>query len=243
MNLETLTACPICTSDKLEPVTNGRAPGSMCLDCGTVFLNPRMDDASAAEYYQGAYRDQVNSTNVEDEVDHQRQRDRAHLHVFSCWDYIEHSRTMLEIGCSMGYLMDKLNVQFDTECIGVEPDNRYHTIEPACNFKLYRDAREVPPREFDLIAMSHSLEHMQHPREFLKELTICNAHQGTRILIEVPNYEFTPGTLNDHHPFAFTETTLNGLLARVGYKPLMFVKHGLTFSRDPYYLLGVYGRA
>lgn len=242
MATEILTACPICHASDLAPVTNGRSPGSRCLACGQVFLNPRMDDASAREYYQGAYRDQVSAdgTNGIDPTDLQRQRERAHNQIHHCWDYIEHARTMLEIGCSAGYLMDKLNINFDTACIGVEPDVRYHQVDPACNFRLYRDISEVPLRQFDLIAMSHSLEHMQHPLEYLRELG-AYCHAKTRLLIEVPNYELTPLTLNDHHPYAFTADTLNGLLARVGFVPLLFVKHGLKWP-PPLYLLGVYGK-
>ncbi|MFA6204290.1 MAG: methyltransferase domain-containing protein [Gallionella sp.] len=242
MTLETLTYCPICHTDKINPVTNGRAPGSLCLQCGTVFANPRMDDATAEAFYLGAYRDSVNDNDVHDEVDKQRQIDRAHFQLHACWDWLE-ARTMLEIGCSMGYLMDKLNINFDTECIGVEPDTRYHAVDPACNYKVYKSVNDVPTRRFDLIAMSHSLEHMQHPREFLSDLVRYRAHLNTRFMIEVPNYGLTPTTLNEHHPYAFTEDTLNGLFERIGYKPLFFQRHGLTFSQLPYYLLAIYGRA
>jgi len=243
MTLETLTACPISASTNLEPVTNGRVPGSRCVDCAQVFLNPRMDDASAAAFYLGAYRDKVSAkdTNGVDPVDLERQRDRAHNQIHACWDLLEGSRTMLEIGCSAGNLMDKMNINFDTECVGVEPDIRYHAVDPACNYKLYRDTAEVPPRQFDLIAMSHSLEHMQHPLQFLEALRDGYTGPRSRFLVEVPNYEMTPLTLNDNHPFAFSETTLNGLFSRLGYKPLLFVKHGLKWP-PALYLLGIYGR-
>jgi hypothetical protein len=201
-----------------------------------------MDDASAEAYYQGDYRDEVNHADVNDEVDQERQRVRAHYQLHACWDYIEHARTMLEIGCSMGYLMDKMNIQFDTACVGVEPDVRYHKVEPACNFPLYTSICGVTNRKFDLIAMSHSLEHMQHPLQFIREALVFHGGKDTRFLIEVPNYAATPLTLNAQHPFAFTEDALNKLFGRIGYKPLMFVKHGLTFSTAPYYLLAVYGR-
>src|SRR5574343_551761 len=109
MTLETLTACPICHGPDLAPVTNGRAPGSRCAACGQVFLNPRMTDDEAKAYYQGAYSDQIGRYHDGiDAVDLERQRMRAHTQLHHCWDYIEHARTMLEIGCSAGYLMDKL---------------------------------------------------------------------------------------------------------------------------------------
>jgi hypothetical protein len=243
MTLETLTTCPICHTDKINPVTNGAAPGSLCLQCGQVFLNPRMDDATADAFYKGIYRDQVNTQGVEDQVDKQRQIDRAHFQIHACWDWLEGTLSMLEIGCSMGYLMDKMNINFDTMCVGVEPDIRYHSVEPAKDYKLLKDIREVEQfRTFDLIAMSHSLEHMQYPLDFIDKLRYYHANEHTRFLIEVPNYALTPTTLGEHHPFAFTEETLNGLFERIGYKHLHFVKHGLTFSQLPYYLLAVYGR-
>ena len=74
MNLETLTACPICECTMLSPVTNGRAAGAICGDCQTVFQNPRMDEASTKEFYAGLYRDTVNVGNVNDAQDIDIQR-------------------------------------------------------------------------------------------------------------------------------------------------------------------------
>ena len=241
--LETLDHCPICHGDQLAPVTNGNAPGSTCLQCGQVFLNPRMDDATAQAYYMGEYRDRVNQNNIYDARDAQRQRDRAHNQLHACWEYIDTARTALEIGCSLGYLMDLISVQFDTECVGVEPDTRYHEADPARKLKLYRQVWDIPRLQFDLVMMSHSLEHMQHPLEFIHAMRDMYMGEGSRFLIEVPNFGLTPGTLHDHHPYAFTEKTLNGLFERIGYKPLMMVRHGLNFSPLPFYLLAVYGRA
>jgi hypothetical protein len=138
MTLEKLEYCPICHADSrfINPVTNGRAPGSLCLQCGQVFLNPRMDDATAEALYPGAYRDSVNDNDVNDAVDKQRQIDRAHFQLHACWDLLEGTRTMLEIGCSMGYLMDKMSINFDTVCIGVEPDTRSARSEIECSFGI-----------------------------------------------------------------------------------------------------------
>ena len=243
MHLETLTACPICECTMLSPVTNGRAAGAICGDCHTVFQNPRLDEASTREFYAGLYRDTVNVGNVNDQQDIDVQRARADFQLHACWDYIENARTMLEIGCSLGYLMDKLSVTFDIDCVGIEPDRRYHAVDPACNYRLYSDIHGMPIRKFDLVCMSHSLEHMREPLEYLSYLMDNYSHKDTRFMIEVPNYGLTPDTLNASHTFAFTEDTLNGMFARLGYKPLMMRKHYRNMAQLPVYLLGVYGRA
>jgi SAM-dependent methyltransferase len=242
MNLETLTTCPICKGSNLIPINARGGMGSQCIDCGQVFINPRMDDASAREFYAGEYSDRIGryreGITAEDE---ERQRYRAEKQLHVMWRHLENVRTMLEIGCSAGYLMDKLNINFDTNCVGVEPDERYHKVAPACTFMLYKDIQDAPPYGYDLIVMSHSLEHMNRPLEFIRNLADNYTYEGSRFMIEVPNYAFIPDTLAaPNHPFAFTKATLEGLMARVGYKPVEVSIHGLMYNA-PMYLLGVYG--
>lgn len=235
---ETLTACPICYSANIRAKSTGTIMVSVCRDCDQHFVNPRMTDDEAAIFYQGEYWDKMNVRSGENL---RRHRDRARLQAIEMRKWIAGLNTALEIGCASGYLLDQLARGYDMDCRGVEPDLRYHKVDPAKRYTLYRDIAAVPCIKFDLIAMSHSLEHLNHPREYLEHLIEYHTHARTRIMIEVPNLDYKIETLTRQHPFAFTEKTLNGLFALLGYHPLIMIKHGLGLVKQ-IYLLAMYGR-
>jgi SAM-dependent methyltransferase len=234
--LEHLTECPICDSPRIRRDDAIRA--HRCDDCGMAFGNPRLSDSAQVEYYAGAYRDGMNNWLP----DVQRQRERARFQYARVESHLQDVRTMLEIGCSLGFLMDQFNIYQDTECVGIEPELRNHNFDPARDYKYYADISELPPRKFDLIAMSHSLEHMNHPRQYLQSLALYYAHENTRFMIEVPNIDALPTTITLNHPMGFTKDTLNNLMARIGFIPVYFKKHALGTDKE-FYLLGVYKRA
>ena len=236
--LEHLTECPVCKSPNINRDDSIRA--HRCQACGMAFGNPRLSDAAQVQYYAGAYRDGMNNWLP----DVQRQRERARFQYARCEPHLQGVRTMLEIGCSLGFLMDQFNMYQDTICVGIEADVRYHLVTPASNYQLYSDISECPRprRKFDLIAMSHVLEHMNHPLQYLKYLAHWHGHDNTRFMIEVPNLDGLSKTITLNHPMGFTKDTLNNLMARVGFIPVYFKKHALGADKE-FYLLGVYKRA
>lgn len=251
LKMETLTACPVCGSADFAPYNltvwmGGKLYYYECDRCGVYFLNPRMTDDQLGEYYAGQYRDSLKVIEGSDEVinarDKMRQEQRAKKQIEMCGEYFKGCITSLEIGCSLGMLMDELN-EIDIYPEGVEPDVRYHSEGRARKYKVYRDISEVSPFAYDLICMSHSLEHLNHPLDYMRMLVANYAHAGTRFMIEVPN-----GDKNiverPHHPFGFGKRALDWLMAEVGYKPLSEkYYHGLfgDFAYDTY-LLEVFGR-
>lgn len=250
LKLETLTTCPICGGTDYEPYNltvwlGGKLYYYLCNTCGVFFLNPRMCDDQLGEYYAGMYRDSLQVINRSDEViskeDQTRQELRARAQMELCGEYFAGRKTSLEIGCSMGMLMDAL-AGIGVTPDGVEPDERYRIIDPACKYRTYADISQVIPQPYDLICMSHSLEHLNHPLDYIRNLVEHYAHDGTRFMIEVPNAEKNI-VERPHHPFGFTKFALDWLMAQVGHKPLSKrVYHGLTNMIAQNYLLVVYGK-
>jgi cyclopropane fatty-acyl-phospholipid synthase-like methyltransferase len=238
--LETLTTCPICGSPQIAR-KRIRVSYAICQDCGQVFVNPRMTDAATVEYYRGAYRDEVTPNEREIAVDAVRQESRARMQIALLGEWLKEAHTCLEIGCGRGYLVNALHECYGMDCVGVEPDQRSREREPARGLVVYADIRDVPPRAFDLITMSHSLEHMNHPVEYLRRIIDNYTGEHTRIMVEVPNLDVVQNTLSLHHPFGFTDHTLKGVMHRVGYRPLHLTTHGLGSARA-LYLLGIFGR-
>ena len=224
---ELVKACPVCGgefspthivfSDKHHPET---LHYYKCLTCGLYALSPRFTDAYTKEYYSGEYRGEVNPLHITDKLQHlTRARTQMELagHLFA-------GKTMLELGCSSGYLLNEFKER-GFKVVGVDPDA---LIEEDKFTRWYADISEVPHKKFDVIAMSHMLEHVNHPREFLETLVKHYAKHGTRVMIDVPNQPecFPLGVYRPHHPLAFDIHSLSYLMEAVGIKPIFDTAHG-----------------
>lgn len=244
MNLqwETLKKCPICQDAQIKP---GTKPNIwVCLGCGVTFLNPRMTDESTTAYYKGIYRNEVSGLNGFNTIDLDNQRKRAAIQVEACRPYLKGVETCIEIGCSAGYLMEALT-ESGIDCTGVESDQRYHAIEPAKRFSVYADLEQAPRRRYDLAALSHVLEHLNHPLEYLRNLV--DGYGVGMVLVEVPNLAIVTDTVMKQHPFGFTEKTLDGLFARLDLTPVFKTTHNLgrpvIGPLAQKYILAVYAKA
>ncbi len=238
---ETLTACPICQSANIKPRKPSNFPASIC-ECGQVFLNPRMSDEETRLYYRGAYRDKVSGAGGILQGDLITQHTRARIQADVCAEHLRGVTACLEIGASAGYLLYELATRYHIQGIGVEPDERYHSLDPARKFVMYRDISEVEHAPiFDLFALSHSLEHLNHPLEYIRNLVENYGQPGAKFLIEVPNLAVYVNTLSVHHPFAFNQASLDALFHRIGYRRLMHYTHNLERNNNAMFLLAMYG--
>lgn len=246
LNFEILDACPVCGSKDISAAYKDNYKGMgeiyqfFCGNCHLIFLNPRMTDEQTTQYYAGLYRDtiQENDEGIS-EADLIRQTKRAQIQVEIIKNFIEGCGSNLEIGSSAGYLLDGLHKVGVSDCVGIEPDARYHELEPAKYYKLYKDISEVEPRIFDLITMSHSLEHFNHPLRYIQDLIANYAHPGTMFMIEVPNTEYYQ-CFGIAHPMNFTRETLNGLFDKAGCNTIRNFTHGLDGRLVYRYLIGLY---
>ena len=235
--------CPCCGGDDIpisQVITIDDKPHlycSICADCGVSFLNPRMTEERTSEYYQGEYRDKMNGgVSV---TDMNRQMVRSRIHIANVKQYGITGKSALEVGCSAGYMLHALNVNGFDDCVGVEPDTRYHDVHPARNFRLYTDIAFVPQQPFDLVVMLHSLEHINKPLDYLRNLIDRYAHDKTYFLIEVPNIDHNPNYWI-HHPINFNAHSLNGLFERLGCKQIASFTHGMSIIDHRSYLVGIY---
>jgi 2-polyprenyl-3-methyl-5-hydroxy-6-metoxy-1,4-benzoquinol methylase len=235
--------CPCCGGDDVpisKIITVNDKPylfSSICQDCGVDFLNPRMTDERTRDYYQGEYRDKVRQGFSD--TDLRRQRDRALIHASTIKKLGISGSSVLEIGSSAGYLLYTLHASGFDDCQGIEPDERYRAIEPACNYPMFDDISVVPPQAFDLVVMSHSLEHINTPLDYLRNLIDRYTHNGTYFLIEVPNIDANPNYWI-HHPINFNAHSLNGLFERLGCRQVASFTHGMSIIDPRSYLVGVY---
>lgn len=240
--LELLTACPVCGSQQIQPAFSTNWKGNeitygICLDCSQMFLNPRMTDEQTAAYYSGQYRDLTEGEGGISEQNLTTQKARATLQHAVMSPFLPLVSSHLELGCSGGYLLDAFHAEYTR---GVEPDERHHDLPIASKYRVYKSINDVAPFAFDLISMSHVLEHFNHPLEVLERMMSDFSGDNTRFLIEVPNTEWE-AVATISHPLAFNVVTLCRLFGRIGYRPAAVMYHGLGVA-FPKYLLALFER-
>jgi SAM-dependent methyltransferase len=97
---------------------------------------------------------------------------------------------VLDVGCSAGSMLVALSATAG-RLTGYEPDVQMarfaaHRLPTADIRATVCDPADLPAGEFDLITMSHVLEHVPTPVEFVRGLLRALA-PGGRLFVEVPN--------------------------------------------------------
>ena len=135
-----------------------------------------------------------------------------------------------QIGCSDGYTLSRFRKAGVRLVEGIDPSFTAHKLAQELNnvetivgtFEEF-----TPKRRYDLLILTHILEHLYDPVEVMNK---CSSMQknGGWALIEVPLFEridkFPPGLLTLEHLNYFSESTLLQLLYLTGYLPYLIEK-------------------
>ena len=215
-----LMNCPVCNSimfsSWLKVVTGGEY--SLC-ECGCAFLNPRMDEAELKEYYtSGAYRTNTEQIDEGSKVAKEQHQERADylVNILGRAGFESH----LDIGCSSGYLLKAVEKKNpDIFSMGVDIDPVLHSSD----FLVVESLEEVD-RDFELITMMHTLEHINDPVKMIR-MIYDRLEPGGLFVVEVPNRRasmvaFVP----PHHVVAYDDKSLDYLLK--DFKPVDTIFHG-----------------
>ena len=98
--------------------------------------------------------------------------------------------SVLDLGCGSGRLLEKCQ-QFGAEVVGVEPDPSAREIAVKKGIRVIEGTAEQVPdqlsgQQFDLVLMTHTLEHCLNPRIALNN-AFSFAKAGGIFYVEVPN--------------------------------------------------------
>ena len=193
-------SCPVCQSNsykidystKFEYIPGIKNPLSIevanCNKCNFLFVPEYIDNSELMDFYS-----KFSNYEYKDESEWpEKDRLKSERQFKYCSSKITENSDILDFGCSLGYTLN-LFKKTGHNCVGIEPSptaSRY-AIE---NFKLdiitdfYED--NIPEiGRFDLIILSHVLEHIWRPEVLLKELKKTLKSKG-KIFIEVPIVEF-----------------------------------------------------
>lgn len=236
--------CPVCAGEHRPGPTVGRLTYVRCRSCGLVFMEPMpsqrwYDGRYAAQYWEG----QAKRDDRSDETS--RRLRKEHLRAIA---YAEIARaaglpsegTLLEIGCGTGGAAATLAESLGWSAVGVEPDVASRAI--ASTIGVMVDATDLDGfvalgRTFDLILLSHVLEHVVDPDRFLTQVLRLLGPDGV-LLIEVPN-GMTNESLHLFHPYLFTRRALTILLGRHGLEADVRAHGGAASRMRHHFLLAV----
>lgn len=240
-----------------------------CEGCGLHYLNPRPTPAAIGQCYPGdyyAYSGRPGDPIGPSLKGRLKKLIRRHRPLSALAGMIEPLRhlardgaiasdipgwvrpgNVLDVGCGSGAFLDSMRENGWTT-FGIEPgeaaaglarEKGHHVVCQSATDPL---GAALAGRLFDLVLMSHSLEHVHSPTQALANLRPLLKPETGHLIIEVPNLEslltYWFGELGlafdtPRHLYMFSPDTLSKLLAKTGFevrsirhiaRPMQFVR-------------------
>lgn len=160
-----------------------------CAGCGIVTNDPIPDEETLTQFYAQHYRKEYKGADKPRKRQVWRNFGRTLRHFREFSDVYGSARTCIDIGAGSGEFL-YLAKASGISARGVEPNIDYADY---CREELGLDVRtgrledfDFTAERFDLIRLSHVLEHLPQPVETLKRLRDMLADDGV-LYVEVPN--------------------------------------------------------
>lgn len=200
---------------------------AVCPKCQLIFtINPFSED-QLAERYKSFSRYEYDSQSYHlDEADSNKARSIRQKAFLEQTIGLTNIKSILEVGAASGYNLSLYKENFDV--YGIEPSvlncdtaKKRYNVDMFCGtFKEYVNATASNSKSFDLVFLSHVLEHIVNPCDFIKELSAINSRY---MFIEVPTLDCKwvdepYGIFFEEHVSIFTLESLGNLMAKCGYK-------------------------
>lgn len=227
-NIYESQACYICDSHDWNIINNIDRygfyyPTGVCSECGNIQQTEYYKEDVLTDFYSNFYRKIYGN---QPPLDLYAAQKRRGLSIYKFVSSVVNPKTVLEVGVGSGGI---LSVFHDNDCktIGLDYDEEYLSIARKNNLNVFNGSIEKLNRndKFDLIILSHVLEHIVDPLPFLKKLSEHLTENGT-IYIEVPSLNQVCTIDYDYdlmlywqnaHTIHFTILSLRLLLKRAGF--------------------------
>ncbi|RJR32859.1 MAG: class I SAM-dependent methyltransferase [Desulfobacteraceae bacterium] len=235
--------CPVCFSSGAAILRTYRGKHPLfsaieiarCLSCGMVFALP-MPDSALLESYNSAYFESAHGGLSSDGQASAFFSAIARLRVAHLERYLDTvgiaPATVLEFGPGAGLFARSLLDRYpDISYNACETDVSLHGELRKMGIHLWEmSALKGDCNDFDLVVMSHVLEHVPNPVEFLQSVA-RNLAQGGVLFIEVPCRDFEYKELDEPHLLFFDKISLQFLLGRLGFHDTQITYHGQEIER------------
>jgi SAM-dependent methyltransferase len=229
--------CPVCRGHGLSVVRAYRARSDMlrggslvqCHECGFHFCSPMPSKADLVAY-NTHYFDEAHAGVAEAESARPFHRAINHLRFRHVARYLEVGKDglrVLEVGPGLGdFAQHMMRARPASQYSVVESDDSCRAALADLGYRHWPAVNQVPEHErFDLVVMSHVLEHMSDPVAELKRLKGFMA-AGAILFIEVPCRDFEHKDSDEPHLLFFDKEPMARLLSEVGLEPQKISWHG-----------------
>jgi 2-polyprenyl-3-methyl-5-hydroxy-6-metoxy-1,4-benzoquinol methylase len=230
---ETVVHCPLCGSEHSRlfdsrsfhgrPVVN-----RICQECGLVFQSPRMTEVESAAFYADEYR-LLNEGSLDPTARNiAAQQARAASLLAFTGPLVEKVSRHLDIGCSMGIMLQRFAANFPCQPVGIEPGEAHRARASQAGLTVYaslEDLEKAGAARFDLISMSHVLEHLPDPVGYLAHLREALLEPHGWLLLEVPNL-YAHDSFEVAHLVSYSAHTLLQMLKKAGFEVVKMERHG-----------------
>ncbi len=244
-----VSSCPLCSSgvDSHRAFASLSAEGitldyAMCTRCGLVFQSRRLSAETLRRHYRFEYHHRRHSQEADPKKDAWVQARRAEHLVRFLRQHRTDFRRHLDIGSSSGMLLEATQRALGCEGYGVEPSERERAEAVARGVQTYPSLDEVPEDaggSFDLVTLSHVLEHLPAPIATLQQIRQRWLAGSGLLLIETPNLHSHP-CFELGHLTVFSSASLRNALGAAGFAMLDLRRHGRPYSRlFPLFLLAL----
>jgi 2-polyprenyl-3-methyl-5-hydroxy-6-metoxy-1,4-benzoquinol methylase len=225
-------SCYVCSNEKLRVISEIDRygfyyPTAICENCGNVQQSEYYTEEVLADFYSNIYR-RIYGGQPPQEFFNDQKKGKG-IEIFKFVDSVCKPKRVLEVGCGAGGILsvfrdngcEVIGLDFDDDYLDVARQNGITTITGSLDKLASKD-------KYDLIILSHVLEHIVEPARFLETLIEHLEDTGV-IYIEVPSlnnvseggYEYDLLRYwQNAHSIHFTVATLNLLCKRVGLQSI-----------------------
>lgn len=233
--------CPLCESTHvarrvdIDPIIRSvyeRSRATTCADCGVSFMFPLPGSGDIGSVYEEAYFHAYTEQGIAMPAEAELPPER-YLRRLVAVQQRSGAGSLLEIGPGSGAFLNYAR-NAGWRVTGLEA-SQYASQKAAARYGLdircgTLESVDLDSEQFDMVHMSHVLEHMTNPAASL-EIVFRKLKSGGSLVVEVPhefdNLQFRilmaagllrPYDVQCSHIFFFTPGTLKGLLARTGFQ-------------------------
>lgn len=197
---------------------------AICKKSGLVYQNRSLSRRELEKYYSQFHFSLENASTPSDEKLRNFQR---YLHLIN-QEFKNYPKSVLEISLFNLFLLKQFLKRGSKIVHGLEPNQKFQTRKIG-KIKIFNNTIEKfkSKKKYDLIILTHVLEHLMNPLEALKKCSkLQNFNQ--KILVEVPLFDkielYPIAGLTMEHIYYFSEDNLRELLAKAGYEILSITK-------------------
>jgi SAM-dependent methyltransferase len=230
---EIVLTCPLCGNNCSQVFDEREFRGQsitnrMCLTCGLVFQSPRMTEDESKIFYAKEYRQYYEGS--EDPTSHnlKDQRGRAESLYKFIQLVVPVINRHLDIGCSFGVLLLRFTESYHSQSFGIEPGmgHRAQAIKEGLTvYETFDNLEKHEKERFDLVSLSHVLEHLPDPVGYLVHLRESFLTPDSWLLLEVPNL-YAHDSFEVAHLVSYSSLTLQQTLEKAGFGIIKQKKHG-----------------